>query len=409
MASIQQSVGKNQKNDKSDVFVVQMLLNKFLMPGCLPGVSPLVLDGLCGAKTGSAIVGFQRSIVGMGAPDCWITPSCGTLTALNGPLKWAVPDQPVAPPITTSQYVRWVKGSLNRLLGCTLLDNDSKSDQYRMWVKEFQINQHLTPNGEVNSPTQDALMKLNRNNSPDYVEWVQRALNRSGDADAKLPVSGDWNDATSDVVRDFQNNEGLVVDGFVGAKTETALLRRTGIPVPGRLKTAKPYVPTKPDPYVWLDSLSAELRMNVWLNTMMIERSKTGAVDPQIMCLFEKLARGGDQPHAFAYFTLTTIKQYMRDGWPAPRKIEKISADARTDLIEKTRQMQSRTTYAKAWEGFQYFAIQLNLQIIDGLNALTTISNDDYDRHHLNVIDLLKWVKARRVQSWTIQSCYPAP
>ena len=408
MASIQQSVGKNQKNSVNDVFVIQMLLNKFLTPGCLPGISPLTVDGLYGTQTGNAIVSFQRSIVGMTSPDCWITPVCGTLTALNGPLKWAVPEQPVAPPISGNQYVRWVKGSLNRLLGCTLLDDGSKNADYRIWVKEFQVNQMLTANGEVNSPTQDALMTRNRFHG-DYVAWVQRALNRSGEGDGKLPVSGVWNTETSDVVHDFQINEGLKVDGFVGAKTETALYMRSGCPVPGRLKTLKPYVPVRPDPYVWRDSLSPELRMNVWLNTMMIERSKTGAVDPQIMCLFAKLGKGSAEPHAFAYFTLTTIRQYMRDGWPAPRKIEKIANDARAELVEKTRQMQMRATYAKAWEGFQYFAIQLNLQIIDGLNALTTISNDDYDRHNLNVIDLLKWTKARRTQNWTIQSCYPEP
>ena len=408
MASIQCSVGKNQKNDFSDVWIVQALLNKFLVADCIPGVAPLALDGRYGSNTGNAIISFQRSIVGMSAPDCWITPSCGTLTALNGPLKWAVPAQPAAPPITGDQYVRWVKGSLNRLLGCALLDNGTKSNEYRFWVKEFQVNQYLTANGEVNSPTQDALMSRNRN-SGDYVAWVQRALNRSGETGGALPVSGTWSDTTSDAVRDFQINEGLKVDGFVGSKTETALLVRTGIPVPGRLKSAVPYRPVKPDPVVWQDSLAPELRMNVWLNAMMIERYKSGAVDPQIMCMFARLAKGGGEPNAFAYFTLTTIRRYMRDGWPAPRSIEKICNDARAELIEKTRQMQLRPTYAKAWEGFQYFAIQLNLQIIDGLNALTTISNDDYDRHNLNVIDMLKWTKARRGKSWTIQSCYRAP
>lgn len=101
--------------------------------------------------------------------------------------------------------------------------------------------------GEVNSPTQDAQITRNRNR-PDYVEWVQRALNRSGEAEGKLPVSGYWNDATSDVVRDCQINEGRVVNGFVGSRTETALFMRSGNAVPGRLKFAVPYRPAKPDP-----------------------------------------------------------------------------------------------------------------------------------------------------------------
>ena len=91
MASIQNAVGKYQKNDKSVVLVVQALLNKFLMAGCIPGISPLTLDGRYGSKSGNAIVSFQRSILGMSVPDCWIVPICATLIALNGPLKWAVP------------------------------------------------------------------------------------------------------------------------------------------------------------------------------------------------------------------------------------------------------------------------------------------------------------------------------
>ena len=342
----------------------------------------------------------------MGAPDCWITPSCGTLTALNGPLKWAVPDQPVAPPITTSQYVRWVKGSLNRLLGCTLLDNDSKSDQYRTWVKEFQINQHLTPNGEVNSQTQDALMKLNRNNSPDYVEWVQRALNRSGDADAKLPVSGDWNDATSDVVRDFQNNEGLVVDGFVGAKTETALLRRTGIRVPGRLVTATPYRPKRPDPHVWQDSLAPGLRLNVWLNAMIIERGRAGSASQSMLCMMQKLAASNSVIGAFSYLTGKDISAYIDGGWPPKKDIQEICGDAREQLLKITRQMQGHETYAKAWQGFQSEVVNLYTEIHDGRGALVRYRRDHIDAQNRNILDLLKWSLMRQEKAWTLQYCF---
>ena len=64
MASIQNSVGKNQNNGVSDVLVVQAVFNKFLMAGCVPGVAPLTLDGRCGGKTGNTIISFQRGIVG---------------------------------------------------------------------------------------------------------------------------------------------------------------------------------------------------------------------------------------------------------------------------------------------------------------------------------------------------------
>lgn len=123
MASIQNSVGKNQNNGVSDVLVVQAVFNKFLMAGCVPGVAPLTLDGRCGGKTGNTIISFQRGIVGtrlLDHAELW------NLTASDGPLKWAVSEQPVTPPITGSQSVRWVKGSLKCPLGATLLDDGTK-------------------------------------------------------------------------------------------------------------------------------------------------------------------------------------------------------------------------------------------------------------------------------------------
>lgn len=88
MADIQKSVGKGGKNDIWDVMVVQLLLNKFIIPGCLPGVKPLGADGVYGNKTAEAITTFQKSILGFNSPDGRVDPSGKTLSALNGPLKW---------------------------------------------------------------------------------------------------------------------------------------------------------------------------------------------------------------------------------------------------------------------------------------------------------------------------------
>jgi hypothetical protein len=88
MASIQKSVGLKCKNDKWDVLVVQMLLNKFIMPGCLLPLAPLMLDGECGNKTVTAIYAFQNGIMGLKSPDMKISPDGPTLGRLNGPLKW---------------------------------------------------------------------------------------------------------------------------------------------------------------------------------------------------------------------------------------------------------------------------------------------------------------------------------
>ena len=88
IASIQKPVGLKCKNDKYDVLVVQMLLNKFIMPGCLPPLAPLLLDGKCGNKTVIAIHAFQNGIMGRKSPTMQINPYGDTLEALNGPLKW---------------------------------------------------------------------------------------------------------------------------------------------------------------------------------------------------------------------------------------------------------------------------------------------------------------------------------
>lgn len=92
MASINKPVGLKCNgfgNQKFDVIVVQMLLNKFLVAGCLPPLAPLMLDGKCGNRVCEAIYAFQNGIMGWKKPDMRIDPGGSTLARLNGPLKWA--------------------------------------------------------------------------------------------------------------------------------------------------------------------------------------------------------------------------------------------------------------------------------------------------------------------------------
>ncbi|HVG38605.1 MAG TPA: hypothetical protein VM870_04920, partial [Pyrinomonadaceae bacterium] len=89
MASIQQAVGLKCANSKYDVIVVQTLLNKFLIAGCLPPLAPLLVDGDFGNKTAEAIYAFQNGVMGWKKPDMRIDPWGQTIAALNGPLKWA--------------------------------------------------------------------------------------------------------------------------------------------------------------------------------------------------------------------------------------------------------------------------------------------------------------------------------
>lgn len=99
MATINHSVGKKGKNEKGDVMVIQALLNKFIVPGCMQPFQPLGIDGSCGKKTKAAIVWFQLNVMGNAFPDGRVDPNGATLSALNGPLKWpSGPPKPIPKP-----------------------------------------------------------------------------------------------------------------------------------------------------------------------------------------------------------------------------------------------------------------------------------------------------------------------
>lgn len=62
--------------------------------------------------------------------------------------------------------------------------------------------------------------------SPDYVRWVQQALNQA--MGLRLAVDGDRGPLTRSAIRSFQQRQGLKVDGVVGPQTEPALITVTG-------------------------------------------------------------------------------------------------------------------------------------------------------------------------------------
>ena len=63
--------------------------------------------------------------------------------------------------ITAKQYIAWVQRSLNRLLGSALVSDGTDTEAYRDQVKEFRFCYVLGSSGEVDRPTQDALIKAN--------------------------------------------------------------------------------------------------------------------------------------------------------------------------------------------------------------------------------------------------------
>ena len=81
MAVILQSVGLRAANVKSDVEIVQALLNKAIAK--LAPMRPLRVDGQVGPKTLAAIEAFQSRVLGMAPPDGRVDPGAKTIKALT--------------------------------------------------------------------------------------------------------------------------------------------------------------------------------------------------------------------------------------------------------------------------------------------------------------------------------------
>jgi putative chitinase len=75
------AVGRNAPNNRDDGKTLQILLNLNL--GKLPGLRPLVEDGVVGPSTIAAIIEFQRLVVGMKKPDGLVDSKGLTLRTLR--------------------------------------------------------------------------------------------------------------------------------------------------------------------------------------------------------------------------------------------------------------------------------------------------------------------------------------
>jgi peptidoglycan hydrolase-like protein with peptidoglycan-binding domain len=142
-----------------------------------------------------------------------------------------------------SEYIQWVKGSLNRLLNASLADDGKALLEYRSWLITFQMKHKLAVNAKVDRPTQDALIRANRKHAG-YVRWIQNALLISGEglkvSGKNIVADGSWGPHTEQAVKAFQaKHEKVMADGWVGANTERLLMLRTGTVPPGRTKVLR--------------------------------------------------------------------------------------------------------------------------------------------------------------------------
>jgi carbonic anhydrase len=133
-----------------------------------------------------------------------------------------------------SQYVRWVKRSLNRILGFRMVVDGNVSTQYRDAIRAYQQQTNLSVDGKVGSQTQNQLIKDNEANAA-YAKWVQQALNKHG---ACLNPNGQLQSNSKNAIKRFQSCHNITSDGWIGFQTELRLIQKADRLPPGHIAGA---------------------------------------------------------------------------------------------------------------------------------------------------------------------------
>lgn len=176
------------------------------------------------------------------------------------------------PPSDTqgSEYIRWVQNKLNQLLALNLPVDGVMGMETRSAIRSFQERQGLPVDGIVGPETERALSALRdgkplepdgappasefdfewegevNRSSRDYVQWVQRSLNKI--LGLQLAEDGLIGPMTRSAIRSFQQQKGLSPDGIVGPITEAALIAAGAgnPPSSGAPSYIPPYPPVRP-------------------------------------------------------------------------------------------------------------------------------------------------------------------
>ena len=109
---IKNSVGRGGLNKKTDVKIVQQLLNNYINTQYIIYFENLTEDGICGNKTIEAIKVFQSHVVGLSSPDCRVDVAGNTMRNLQryGAGKHTMPPLGTA---TSSAFVFTQKNAAN--------------------------------------------------------------------------------------------------------------------------------------------------------------------------------------------------------------------------------------------------------------------------------------------------------
>jgi hypothetical protein len=193
--------------------------------------------------------------------------------------------------ISAIDYIKWVQRSLNRRYASNIPTDGKVSSAYRAAVRKF--NQEYTGRDydDVDEQTQNQLIYVNEVHSG-YVKWVILALNAVGLG--PLPYTATYTTAVNNAIKAFQRREGLKVDGYVGSKTELALIGATGKIPPGQHKP-DPKPPKPPETTDWPAFLQTKLKQcqhhmeeyrSLWEDTLaycMVRKLRRPAVDDRVI------------------------------------------------------------------------------------------------------------------------------
>lgn len=156
------------------------------------------------------------------------------LSLFNPPLE--------APEPTDKDLIKWVQRSLNNTQGTNLVTDGLNTAEYRKALRDFNARYNGRDYDDWDRRTQDDLIFRNEGNKK-YIGWLTQALGRLGYGG--LSPSEVISSMIVSAVRSFQSTSGLRVDGFVGPKTEFALINASGLKPPGALRRTNPVSPRR--------------------------------------------------------------------------------------------------------------------------------------------------------------------
>jgi peptidoglycan hydrolase-like protein with peptidoglycan-binding domain len=210
----------------NDAGVLVTLLQRLLYT---MGITPWEIDGKFGSTTLAAVKEFQQTrrllVDGIVGPKTW-----GALANPLSALPRTVKNGDRGPEVEQAQRILFNNG-----YATGALDGDF-GPVTEGAVKAFQRDRSLAANGVVGPETWAAMLlpavspppvlplTVAKGSQGDTVKQLQRILNAKG-ASPALAVDGIFGPLTLAAVKAFQAKHGLQVDGVVGKKTWTELLK----------------------------------------------------------------------------------------------------------------------------------------------------------------------------------------